>query len=99
MSQLPDFYKYLLLAWANLIQWDMRCAPVSTTQILTKPLFDNHLAVNSRNNQNPLIFYENWCTAEIWAAHQITYEVIPKIMPVEAISEIIGEPLKKIEKQ
>ena len=51
MSQLPDFYKYLLFAWANLIQWDMRCAPVSTAQILTEPLFDNRLVVNSRNNQ------------------------------------------------
>ena len=99
MSQLPEFYKYLLFAWANLIQWDMRCAPVSTAQILTEPLFDNRLVVNSRNNQNQLIFYENWCTAEISAVHQITYEVIPKIMPVEAISEIIGEPVIKIEKQ
>ena len=98
MSQLPDFYKYLLFAWANLIQ-DMRCAPASTAQILTEPLFDNRFVVNSKNNQNQLIFYENWCTAEISAVHQITYEVIPKIMPAEAISEILGEPLKKVEKQ
>ena len=46
-----------------------------------------------------MIFYENWCTAKISAVHQITYEVILKIMPVVAISEILDEPLKKVEKQ
>ena len=50
MSLLPDFYKYLLFAWANLIQ-DMKCAPANTAQILTEPLFDNRFVTNSRNNQ------------------------------------------------
>ena len=45
-----------------------------------------------------MIFYENWCAAEISAVHQITCKVILKIMPTVAISEILGEPLKKVEK-
>ena len=34
-------------------------------------------------------------TGALSAVHQSTYEVIPKIMPEEAISEIIGEPREK----
>ena len=83
MSLLADFYKYLLFAWENLTQ-DTRCALANTAHILTEPLFDNRFIVNSRNNQKH-IFFENWCAARILAVHQITYEVIPKIMPAEAI--------------
>ena len=91
MSLLSEFYKYVLFAWANLIRTRYEMAPANTAQILTEPLFDNRFVTNLRNNQKHMI----WCTAKISAVHQITYEVIPKIMPVVAISEILDEPLKK----
>ena len=44
-------------------------------------------------------FLPDWCRAEITEIQDLTYGVIPKLLPCEAIKEQLTKPTKQTEKQ
>ena len=94
IRQLPQFYSKLLITWANFLQ-DRRCKPNIIGQILTEPLFDNTFLPTLKDGGKQLTFLPDWCRAEITEIQDLTYGVIPKLLPCEAIKELT----KRTEKQ
>ena len=94
--QLPTYYSKMLTVWDNLIQ-DKRCRPTNINRILTEPLFNNTFLTTGSQFDKKLIFFPNW--GKINKIRQVTYEVVPKMLPVEAIKELLESNDKRIEKQ
>ena len=46
-----------------------------------------------------MTFLSNWCRAEITEIQDLTYGVIPKLLPFEAIKELFSKPTEQTEKQ
>ena len=68
-------------------------------QILTEPLFDNTFLPMLKGGGKQLTFLPDWCRAEITEIQDLTYGVIPKLLPCEAIKELLTKPTTQIEKQ
>ena len=98
VRQLLQFYSKLLITWANFIQ-DRRCKPTSTGQILTELLFDNRFLPTVKSGGKQLTFLSDWCQVEIKEIQDLTYGVIPKLLPCEAIKELLSKPTAQTEKQ
>ena len=98
IRQLPQFYSKLLITWANFLQ-DRRCKPNTIGQILTEPLFDNTFLPTLKDGGKQLTFLPDWCRAEITEIQDLTYGVIPKLLPCEAIKELLTKRTKRTEKQ
>ena len=92
----------MLTAWGNFAQ-DRRCKPSNIRQILTEPLFDNRFITIRHNiGEKQLIFYPNWCNSNVIVTQieNITYGVVPKMLPREAIGELLStNNIKKVSKQ
>lgn len=98
IDEMPGFYRNLLSTWDRLIK-DNRPKPTNTGQILTEPLFDNRFIAQERENFNTMIYKSQWCRAGITEVRHITYEAVPKVMPPEALGEIVSEPTGKVQKE
>ena len=98
IRQLPQFYSKLLITWANVLQ-DRHCKPNTIGQILTKPLFDNTCLPTVKAGGKQLTFLPDWCRAEITEIQDLAYGVIPKLLPCEAIKELLSKLTKQTEKQ
>ena len=98
IRQLPQFYSKLLITWANFLQ-DRCCKPDTIGQILTEPLFDNTFLPTVKAGRKQLTFLPDWCRAEITEFQDLTYGVIPKLLPCKAIKELLSKPTKQSEKQ
>ena len=99
-AQLPTYYYKLLTVWDNFAQ-DRRCKPSNIGKILTEPLFDNQfITTGSDIGDKRLIFYPNWCKNKTTQIENITYGVIPKMLPTKAIEEFLStNDTKKVSKQ
>ena len=99
-AQLPTYYCKLLTAWDNFAQ-ERRCKPSNIIQILTEPLFDNpFITFGSNIEEKRLIFYPNWCKNKIIQIENITYRVIPRMLPTKAIEELLSmNDTRKVSKQ
>ena len=95
--QLPIYYSKLLTAWDNFLQ-NKRCKPTNINQILTEPLFDNSFLTTGSLVEKRLIFSQTGKN-RINQIRHITYEVIPKMLPCEAISELLESTNKRTFKQ
>ena len=96
--QLPTYYSKLLTAWSNFLQ-DKRCRPSNIDQILTEPLFDNRFLTTGNLGRKRLIFLPGWCKNRITQIQDITYGVIPEMLPSEAIRELLADNTKRVYKQ
>ena len=76
-----------------------RCKPTSTGQILTEPLFDNRFLPTVKSRGKQLTFLSDWCRAEITEIQDLTYGVIPKLLPCEAVKELLSKPTAQTKKQ
>ena len=86
------------MAWANFLQ-DKRCRPSNVDQILTVPLFDNRFVATGNLEEKRLVFFPSWCKNGIMQMQYITYRVIPKLLPNEAIKEMLPDKTKGALKQ
>ena len=88
----------MLITWANFLQ-DRRCKPSNIGQILTESLFDNTFLPTLKDRGKQLTFLPDWCRAEITEIQDLTYGVILKLLPCEAIKELLSKATKQTEKQ
>ena len=99
-AQLPTYYHKLLTTWDKFAQ-ERSCQPSNIRQILTEPLFDNpFITIGSNIGEKRLIFYPNWCKNKIIQIENITYGVIPRMLPTKAIEELLAtNDTKKVSEQ
>ena len=92
------YYSKLLITWANLLQ-DRRCRPSNMEQILTELLFDNRFLTTGNLGGKRVTFFPGWCKAGITQIQHITYRVIAKMLPSEAIEKLVVNKTKNVTKQ
>ena len=87
-----------MTAWANVLQ-DKRCRPSNIGQILTEPLSDNRFVATGNLGEKRLSFFPGWCKNGVSQIQHSTYGVIPKMLPSEAIRELLADKTKRVSKQ
>ena len=60
-----------------------------------KPLFDNNFVARGNLGDKRLVFFPGWCKNGITQIQHITYGVIPKLLPNEAIKEMLADKEKR----
>ena len=58
------------------------------------------ITIGHNIGEKRLIFYPNWCKSNVTQIENITYGVVPKMLPTEAIGELLStNTIKKVSKQ
>ena len=66
---------------------------------MAEPLFDNRFVTTGGLGEKRFIFLPGWCENRINQIRHITYEVLPKTLPSEAVRELLTDTSKRVFKQ
>ena len=79
-SCVSPFYAEILKAW-GMIANNRRYTPETQKEIVHEPLFRNPFIVNGKQS----IYFNNFVNAGVLKVKDILYEVIPGLLPTDAI--------------